>query len=106
VIHDPAGGAKTMSLEELSKHFTGVVLELSPAATFTQVTAPRPDEAVQPWSSRAASGAPSPRCWCFTAALQIAAFAMPFQMQLVVDEAIFRADKTCYRAGARLRRRW
>ena len=29
VIHDPALGARTLSIDELSNHFTGVVLELS-----------------------------------------------------------------------------
>src|SRR5215813_9536778 len=34
VIHDPALGIRTVPQEELSKHFTGVVLELNPAANF------------------------------------------------------------------------
>lgn len=38
-IHDPAQGALRMSAEELGKHFTGVVLELSPAQNFTPVKA-------------------------------------------------------------------
>ena len=35
VIHDPAFGVQIYSLEEASKHLTGVALELSPAAGFT-----------------------------------------------------------------------
>jgi ATP-binding cassette subfamily B protein RaxB len=38
-IHDPAHGHIVMSLKELSRHFTGVVLELNPAATFTPIHA-------------------------------------------------------------------
>src|ERR1041385_452400 len=34
VIHDPAVGVRTMSLSELSKHFTGVVLEVARAEGF------------------------------------------------------------------------
>src|SRR5205823_15023145 len=34
VIHDPARGVRHVVLDELSKHFTGVVLELTPAADF------------------------------------------------------------------------
>jgi ATP-binding cassette, subfamily B, bacterial CvaB/MchF/RaxB len=34
VVHDPAKGVKTLSLEECSKHFTGVALELSPTPDF------------------------------------------------------------------------
>src|SRR5699024_26085 len=33
VIHDPAYGAMTMKLDEVSKHFTGVALELTPTKT-------------------------------------------------------------------------
>src|SRR5438128_3515327 len=34
VIHDPARGVRRLTLEEMSRHFTGVVLELSPTAEF------------------------------------------------------------------------
>ncbi|THD09293.1 peptidase domain-containing ABC transporter [Metallibacterium scheffleri] len=34
VIHDPAQGVRRMRIEEASKHFTGVALELWPAAQF------------------------------------------------------------------------
>jgi ATP-binding cassette, subfamily B, bacterial CvaB/MchF/RaxB len=30
VIHDPAGGVRTLTIAELSPHFTGVALELTP----------------------------------------------------------------------------
>ena len=33
-IHDPAHGLRRMKLEQVSRHFTGVVLELTPAAGF------------------------------------------------------------------------
>ena len=34
LIHDPARGARKLTLDEASRHFTGVALELTPAATF------------------------------------------------------------------------
>jgi len=34
VIHDPARGVRRMKLAEVSRHFTGVVMELSPTADF------------------------------------------------------------------------
>ncbi|MFT4248714.1 MAG: peptidase domain-containing ABC transporter [Pseudomonas sp.] len=40
VIMDPALGRRTMSREEVSKHFTGVLLELSPTASFKKIEAP------------------------------------------------------------------
>jgi len=34
VIHDPAFGVRRMSMAEVSKHFTGIALELTPTAQF------------------------------------------------------------------------
>ncbi|EQD53613.1 toxin secretion ABC transporter, ATP-binding protein, partial [mine drainage metagenome] len=34
VIHDPAQGVRRMRIEEASRHFTGVALELWPAPVF------------------------------------------------------------------------
>ena len=39
VIHDPAIGVRKLPLPDVSKHFTGVVLELTPAASFRPVVA-------------------------------------------------------------------
>ena len=40
IIHDPALGVRKLLLSEVSKHFTGVVLELSPAqqAVFSEIS--------------------------------------------------------------------
>jgi ABC-type bacteriocin/lantibiotic exporter with double-glycine peptidase domain len=38
-IHDPAAGRRTLTLEEASKHFTGVVLELTPSTNLTPLVA-------------------------------------------------------------------
>lgn len=35
VIHDPSHGARTLTWESFSQHFTGVALELAPASGFT-----------------------------------------------------------------------
>src|SRR5207253_2337113 len=34
VVHDPARGYRTLSFNEVSKHFTGVALELAPTDDF------------------------------------------------------------------------
>lgn len=38
IIHDPAFGKRTLSLSEVSKHFTGVALEIWPEASFKPAT--------------------------------------------------------------------
>lgn len=93
VIHDPAFGARHLSLEELSKHFTGVVLELSPAANFAKIEAKEPLRLADLWSRLIGIWPAIFQVLALSLAFQIAAFAMPFQIQLVVDEAVGRADK-------------
>jgi ATP-binding cassette subfamily B protein RaxB len=93
VIHDPALGAKTYSLVDLSKHFTGVALELTPSDTFEKVTARAPIKLTSLWSRMVGFWPAFFQILGLSLALQVAVFAMPFQMQLVVDEAIFRADR-------------
>ena len=48
VIHDPAVGVRTLSIDQFSKHFTGVVLELAPAEGFEPITRESADQAVVP----------------------------------------------------------
>ncbi|MGH6978155.1 MAG: peptidase domain-containing ABC transporter, partial [Brevundimonas sp.] len=93
VIHDPALGARTYSVAELSPHFTGVVLEVTPSGSFEKVTARAPIRLTSLWSRMVGFWPAFFQVIGLSIALQIAAFALPFQMQLVVDEAIGRADR-------------
>lgn len=93
VVHDPALGARTYSLEEFSKHFTGVALELTPSGRFEKVTARAPIRLTSLWSRMVGFWPAFFQILGLSLALQVAVFAMPFQMQLVVDEAIFRSDR-------------
>jgi ATP-binding cassette subfamily B protein RaxB len=92
-IHDPAFGAKTLSVEEFSKHFTGVALELSRAESFEPVTARAPIKLSLLWSKMTGWWAALAQVLVLSVALQIAAFVAPLQMQLVIDEAIATVDR-------------
>lgn len=93
-IHDPATGARQLSLEDFSKHFTGVVLELSPAANFTKIEAKQNRLKLQDlWSQLVGIWPAAFQVLALSLAFQVAAFALPFQIQLVVDEALGRADR-------------
>ncbi|MDR7114666.1 peptidase domain-containing ABC transporter [Caulobacter sp. BE254] len=92
VIHDPARGARSISVDELSNHFTGVALELTPAAKFEKVEARLPVRLSSLWSKMTGFGGGLVQVLALSLALQVAVFAAPFQLQLVVDEAIGRAD--------------
>lgn len=93
VIHDPASGVKTLSLTEFSKHFTGVVLEVAPSERFEPVTARAPMKLSMLWSRMRGSWPALIQVLILSAALQVAAFVAPFQMQLVVDEALAQSDR-------------
>lgn len=91
-IHDPAFGERTLPMAEVSQHFTGVALEVSPAAQFTKQTAKAPTKLSSLWSKTTGLWGSLGQVLLLSTVLQIAVFAAPFQLQLVVDEAIFRAD--------------
>jgi ATP-binding cassette, subfamily B, bacterial CvaB/MchF/RaxB len=93
IIHDPALGIRTLSLADVSKHFTGVVLELTRAANFQQVKARAPIRLSSLWSQMTGLSGALLQVMLLSAALQIAAFAAPFQIQLVVDEAVYHTDQ-------------
>ena len=103
-ILDPAVGERRMRFEEVSRHFTGVALELTPTADFQpQRAAPRLRLSQLTGKVR---GLPSSLLQIFAvaAALQLFALVAPLFNQLVVDEVITSgetlAGATRFAAGA------
>ena len=93
VIHDPAAGEVKLSWAEFSLHFTGVALELSPTPDFSALDDRHPLKLSDLWT-RIEGVLPSlSTLLILSLALQIVVFAAPFQVQLVVDEAVMRGDK-------------
>lgn len=92
-VHDPAVGVRSLSRDEFSKRFTGVVLELARAETFEVVSARAPMKLSLLWSKMTGWWAVLAQVLVLSVALQIAAFVAPLQMQLVVDEAIASVDR-------------
>lgn len=91
-IHDPASGARTFTLAEVGRHFTGIALELAPAAHFEPVRARSTMRLRNLWSSARGLGGAVAQVLVLSVALQVATFVAPFQIQLVVDQAIGRGD--------------
>jgi ATP-binding cassette, subfamily B, bacterial CvaB/MchF/RaxB len=92
-FHDPARGVRILALAEVSKHFTGVALELTPTKTFVPVQARNQTRIQDLWSSIDGFWGVLGHVLALSVALQVITFVMPFQMQLVVDDAIFRNDR-------------
>lgn len=93
VIHDPALGMRELPLQEFSRHFTGVVLELAPAPVFEKIEATETLQLTDLWSRLTGIWPAIFQIMGLSLAFQIASFGIPFQIQLVVDEAIGRADR-------------
>jgi len=91
-IHDPARGKIELDMEEASKHFTGVVLEVSPSATFSPIEAKISVKISSLWSKLSGLSEGLTQVIALSVALQIVAFALPFQMQLVIDQAVGHND--------------
>jgi ATP-binding cassette subfamily B protein RaxB len=93
LVHDPARGLRRLKLDEVSRHFTGVVLELSPTAAFE-----RRDER-QRVSLRGllgrVSGLKRSVGQILLLALALEAFVLlaPFYLQWVVDGVLVSADR-------------
>ncbi|WP_372380825.1 peptidase domain-containing ABC transporter [Xanthomonas sp. NCPPB 1754] len=92
-IFDPALGERTLLLDEVSKHFTGVALELTPAAEF------KPKKAMGSVSVRQLTG-PIRGLWgafaqilLLSCALQVFVILAPFYMQWVVDQVLVSGDR-------------
>ena len=94
VIHDPALGRRVVGIDELSKHFTGVVLELEPTAQMAPVAARARTRLRDLWSRIDGFWLALAQVLGLSAALQVAVFAAPFFLQLTVDEAIRREDSS------------
>ncbi len=93
VIHDPARGQLTMKLSELSRHFTGVLLELQPAPGF--VPAQQRQRVTMRQLLGPVRGLKRSLAQIFALALALEVFVLlsPFFMQWVVDGAVVSADR-------------
>ena len=93
VIHDPGRGVRRLSLAEVSKHFTGVVLELTPQAEFKPRTE-RQTVTLRQLLGRV-TGLRRSLLQIFTLALVLEAFMLlsPFFMQWVVDSVLVSLDR-------------
>ena len=105
MIHDPARGVRRLTLAEVSRHFTGVALELRPAAGFRDARA-RASAARCASCSGRVRGLQRSLAQIFVLALALEVFALlaPFFLQWVVDGVLVSADRDLLvTLGARLR---
>ncbi|MEA3001565.1 MAG: ATP-binding cassette, subfamily bacterial CvaB/MchF/RaxB [Sphingomonadales bacterium] len=91
-IVDPAAGRRIIPVAELSRHFTGVALELTPTARFVPIEARTRTRLSDLWSKLVGYRSATVQILALSLLLQLTTLAMPFFLQLTVDEAIGQGD--------------
>ena len=90
IIHNPALGVRRYALEEVSAHFTGVAVELTPKSDF-RPAARRPGIGLKSLvSGHQGLGWALAQILLLSVLLQCFALAAPFYLQLVVDDVLVR----------------
>jgi ATP-binding cassette, subfamily B, bacterial CvaB/MchF/RaxB len=93
VVHDPGRGKRQLTLDEASRHFTGVAMEFTPTDSFQK----RDErEKIRSWQLlQAASGLKGTiaQILMLSFALEVFALAMPFFLQMTVDRVLVGRDR-------------
>jgi len=92
-VNDPAVGKRTLAVEEFSKHFTGVCLELTPTNKFQTKEEKSKMKFTQLWSSMTGIKSGLIKLFGLSLVLQLFALMTPYYMQWVVDEVLISFDR-------------
>ncbi|WP_371186461.1 peptidase domain-containing ABC transporter [Thalassotalea maritima] len=92
VIHDPAKGKRTVSVEQFSQQFTGICLELTPTQHFKVSEEKLSMRLSQLWSAMTGLTSGVLKLLALSLILQLFALMAPYYMQWVVDEVLISFD--------------
>ena len=92
IIHDPARGEVKLSYEEVSNHFTGIVLELRPSPLFKKIKEILPVKLSDLWSRVSGLKRSMFQVFLLSVILQVFALTTPLYQQMIVDDAITKQD--------------
>jgi ATP-binding cassette subfamily B protein RaxB len=93
LIHDPAGNSKWLEQAELSKHFTGVALELRPSDNFETGEQRETLKLRQLWRRMTGLKRAMVQTLVLSLVLQVFVLASPYYMQIAVDTVAPTQDK-------------
>ncbi len=93
LIHDPAVGERSLTLEEFSNYFTGVALELSPGSRFEKRVEKQRYSLLSLMGRVRGLRAGLLQLLTLGLVLQLLGLIAPFYLQWVVDEALLAADR-------------
>ncbi|AAF84030.1 peptidase domain-containing ABC transporter [Xylella fastidiosa] len=92
-VYDPAIGKRKLSLNEVSKYFTGIALELTTTTEFKQQKPPPSISARQLTGPIRGLWRALAQILLLSLALQVFVVLSPFYMQWVVDQVLVSADR-------------
>lgn len=87
-IIDPGIGRRSLTLSKVSGHFTGIALELTPAADFTPLTDRIRPKLSDLWSSLVGAKRAVAQTLALSVALLVTLLIAPFLFQLIVDAVL------------------
>jgi ATP-binding cassette subfamily B protein RaxB len=91
-IHDPARGIRSVPMDEVSKHFTGIALELLPTASFKRIEEKESISLLGLIGSVLGIRAAFVQVLILSIALELFGILTPFYMQWVMDQVLVSAD--------------
>jgi ATP-binding cassette, subfamily B, bacterial CvaB/MchF/RaxB len=92
-LHDPARGVRRLKLEEVSRHFTGVALELTPGADFTPRVERQSVSLKQLIGPVRGLRRSMGQILLLALALEAFVLGSPFLLQWVVDDVVIANDR-------------
>jgi ATP-binding cassette, subfamily B, bacterial CvaB/MchF/RaxB len=92
-LHDPGRGVRRMRLDELSRHFTGVALELTPAADFAPAVERKSVSLKQLIGPVRGFKRSLGQIVLLALALEVFVLGSPFLLQWVVDDVVVSQDR-------------
>ena len=91
-INDPATGTRVLTLDEFSKHYTGIAIELIPTKKFEKKDSRQKMGIRQLWTRISGLGKALTTLVMLSILLQIFMLLSPYYIQLVVDEVLISFD--------------
>ncbi|HEX4333997.1 MAG TPA: peptidase domain-containing ABC transporter [Usitatibacter sp.] len=92
-VHDPARGKRMLTMDEASRHFTGVAMEFTPTTGFQKKDEREKIHSWQLLSAAQGLKGTIAQILLLSFALEVFAIAMPFYLQLVVDRVLVGRDE-------------
>lgn len=88
VVHDPAKGVQTLTLEEFGEHYTGIALELTPTSGFEVEDERTKLRFSSLWSKLRGLGGSIAQILLLSIVMQVYIIAAPQYLQIVVDKIL------------------